>query len=98
MFSLNWKKLYRRLRRFIMTSKILDGHIEITPGVAGGKPHIAGHRITVQDIVFWYDRLGKSADEISAEYGISPADVHSALTYYSLRNRKTKSHPKLNSN
>lgn len=24
-------------------------HIEVTPGVAGGKPRIAGHRITVQD-------------------------------------------------
>ena len=42
-----------------MTIETLDRHIEITPGVAGGKPRIAGHRITVQasqlvpgDIVF----------------------------------------------
>ena len=28
-------------------------HIEITPGVCGGKPRIAGHRIRVQDIVVW---------------------------------------------
>ncbi|MEO0014001.1 MAG: hypothetical protein RLZZ535_2390 [Cyanobacteriota bacterium] len=32
------------------TSIILE-HIEITPGVCGGKPRIAGHRIRVQDIV-----------------------------------------------
>jgi uncharacterized protein (DUF433 family) len=34
-----------------MKVKVLDKHIEITPGIAGGKPHIAGHRITVQNIV-----------------------------------------------
>ena len=27
------------------------GHIEITPGVCGGKPHIAGHRISVPNVV-----------------------------------------------
>ncbi len=31
-----------------MTTKSLDSHIEITPGIAGGKPRIAGHRIKVQ--------------------------------------------------
>jgi uncharacterized protein (DUF433 family) len=25
-------------------------HIEVTPGIAGGKPRIVGHRITVQDV------------------------------------------------
>lgn len=62
--------------------KSLDEHIEITPGVAGGKPRIAGHRITVQNIVIWYDRLGKSADEIAAEYDLDLADIHAALAYY----------------
>jgi uncharacterized protein (DUF433 family) len=28
----------------------LNNHIEITPGVCGGKPRVAGHRIRVQDI------------------------------------------------
>lgn len=60
----------------------VSGHIEITPGVAGGKPRIAGHRITVQDIVVWHERLGLSADEIATEYGLSLADVYAALTYY----------------
>lgn len=30
---------------------VITQHIEITPGIAGGKPRIAGHRITVQNIV-----------------------------------------------
>lgn len=33
-----------------MATKTLDEHIEVTPGIAGGKPRIAGHRITVQDV------------------------------------------------
>jgi uncharacterized protein (DUF433 family) len=57
-------------------------HIEITPGVAGGKPRIAGHRITVQDIVVWHGFMGKSADELAMEYGLTLADVYSALAYY----------------
>ena len=65
-----------------MTVKILDRHIEITPGIAGGKPRIAGHRITVQDIVVWHERMGMSADEICAAYDLSLADVYAALAYY----------------
>src|SRR6266542_3819197 len=65
-----------------MTAKTLDQHIEVTPGVAGGKPRIAGHRITVQNIAIWHERLGKSADEIAAEYDLTLADVHAALAYY----------------
>ena len=60
---------------------LLD-HIEITPGVAGGKPRIAGHRITVQNVVIWHERLGLTADEIATEYGLSLSDVYAALTYY----------------
>lgn len=57
-------------------------HIEIAPGIAGGKPRIAGHRITVRNIVIWHERLGISADEIATEYGLSLADVYAALAYY----------------
>ena len=60
----------------------LDQHIEITPGVAGGKPRIAGHRITIQNIAVWHERMGKSADEIAAEYELTLADVYAALAYY----------------
>ena len=65
-----------------MALDTLKSHIEATPGVAGGKPRIAGHRITVQDIVLWHERLGLSADEICAEYDLELADVYAALSYY----------------
>lgn len=62
--------------------KTLAGHIEATPGVAGGKPRIAGTRITVGQVAFWHERKGMTADEIAAEYDLSLADVHAALAYY----------------
>jgi len=65
-----------------MASDSLDQHIEITPGVAGGKPRIRGHRITVQNIAIWHERMGKSADEIADEYELTLADVYAALAYY----------------
>lgn len=65
-----------------MSSKTLNGHIEIAEGIAGGKPKIAGHRITVQDIVIWHELLGRSADEIAAEYDLTLSDVYAALAYY----------------
>ena len=65
-----------------MIAQVLDRHIEITPGVAGGKPRIAGHRITVQNIVIWHERMGKSADEICVEYDLTLGDVYAALAYY----------------
>lgn len=62
---------------------ISNEHIEITPGVCGGKPRIAGHRITVQNIVVWHEKLGMSPDEIAATYpSITLADVYAALAYY----------------
>ncbi len=65
-----------------MSGKALDDHIEVTPDTAGGKPRIRGRRITVQDIAIWHERLGKSADEIAAEYDVTLADVYAALAYY----------------
>lgn len=65
-----------------MTTKTLDQLIEITPGIAGGKPRIAGHRITVQNIAIWHERLGRSADEISFDYDLSLEEIYAALAYY----------------
>lgn len=65
-----------------MATKTLDQHIEITPGLAGGKPRISGHRITVQDIAIWHEGIGKTADEIAREYDLTLADVYAALAYY----------------
>lgn len=66
----------------VLNMKPLDEHIAATPGIAGGKPRIAGHRITVQNIVVWHEWMGRSADEIATEYGLSLADVYAALAYY----------------
>lgn len=65
-----------------MAIRSLDEHIEVTPDVAGGKPRVAGHRITVQNIAIWHERMGLDADEVSAMYGLSLADVYAALAYY----------------
>jgi len=61
---------------------ILDRHIAIDPQICHGKPHILGHRIRVQDVVVWHERLGMSVDEICADYGLTLAEVYSALAYY----------------
>jgi uncharacterized protein (DUF433 family) len=60
-----------------------NSHIEVTPGVCGGKPRIVGHRIRVEDIVVWHERLNRSADEIVSRYPqLTLADVYAALAYY----------------
>ena len=62
---------------------LIAEHIEITPGVCGGKPRISGHRIKVQDIVIWHEKLGLSPDEIVSNYPtINLSDVYAALAYY----------------
>jgi uncharacterized protein (DUF433 family) len=60
---------------------VTAAHITRTPGVAGGKPCIAGRRIRVRDVYEWHEILGLSADEIAATYDLSLAQVYAALTY-----------------
>jgi uncharacterized protein (DUF433 family) len=62
--------------------RTLDSHIEVTPGVASGRPTISGRRITVRDIAIWHERLGRNADEISADHDLTLAEVYAALAYY----------------
>ena len=57
-------------------------HIVATAGVMGGKPRIAGHRISVQDVAIWHERMGTSVDEIATEYGLTLGEVYAALSYY----------------
>jgi uncharacterized protein (DUF433 family) len=62
---------------------VITEHIEITPNVCGGKPRIAGHRIKVQDIAIWHEKMGMSPDEIVSSYpSINLSDVYAALAYY----------------
>ncbi len=59
-----------------------DYHIEMTPEVRGGKPRIAGTRITVADVALMYGRLGHSLEEIAGTYDLSLASVYAAMAYY----------------
>ena len=61
---------------------VLTQHIEITPGIRGGKPRVANTRITVSDVVVMHLKLGQSVDEIAVGYNLSLAEVHAALAYY----------------
>ncbi len=61
---------------------VLDRHIEISPGVRGGRPRIAGTRITVADIVIMHLRLGQSLEEIAGKYDLELASVYAAMSYY----------------
>lgn len=65
-----------------MASVTATNYIDATPDICGGKPRIAGHRITVQNIAIWHERMGKTVDEISTEYGLSLAEIYAALSYY----------------
>ncbi len=65
-----------------MRAHTLDHHIEISPDVRGGKPRIAGRRITVADIVIWHEWLGQHADRIATEHDLTLADIYAALAYY----------------
>jgi uncharacterized protein (DUF433 family) len=54
-----------------------------TPGTCGGRPRIDGHRITVEDVAIWHERMGMGPDEIVSSYPtITLSDVHAALAYY----------------
>lgn len=65
-----------------MSTDVVSKHIVSTPGIVGGKPRIVDHRITVQDIAIWHERMGKSADEIALDYGLTLAEIYAALSYY----------------
>lgn len=54
-----------------------------TPGTCGGRPRIDGHRITVEDVAIWHERMGMSPAVIVENYPtITLAQVHAALAYY----------------
>lgn len=61
---------------------VMDQHIELSPDVRGGRPRIAGTRLTVADIVMLHLRMGKAVEEIAGKYQVTLSDVHAALAYY----------------
>ena len=56
---------------------VIREHIEIVSAAGTPKPRIAGHRIRVQDVAIWHEKLGMSADEI--------ADQHPTITLADIR-------------
>jgi uncharacterized protein (DUF433 family) len=53
-----------------------------TPGVCGGRLHIAGTGVSVRRIVGWYKR-GETPEEIVTQVPhLTLAQVHAALAYY----------------
>ena len=62
---------------------IVSEHVAIKPGYCGGKPHIAGHRVKVQHIAVWHERMGMTPEEIVATHPtLTLAAVYAALAYY----------------
>jgi uncharacterized protein (DUF433 family) len=61
---------------------VLNGYIELTPDVRGGKPRLSGTRLTVADIVVLHRRLGHSLEEIAGKYDLAPSTVYAAMAYY----------------
>jgi uncharacterized protein (DUF433 family) len=62
--------------------RVLDRYITTSPTVRGGRPHIAGTRLTVADIALMYTRRQLSEEAIAKKYGLLPAAVYEALSYY----------------
>src|SRR2546423_12605247 len=62
---------------------VVTEHIGVRPGYCGGKPHILGHRIRVEHVATWHEKLGMSPAEIVENYPtITLAQVHAALGAY----------------
>ncbi|MGK7904829.1 MAG: DUF433 domain-containing protein [Hormoscilla sp.] len=53
-----------------------------TPGTCGGRPRIAGHRITVHNIVIDFQAGMKPEEIVSERSQLTLAQVYAALAYY----------------
>ena len=62
---------------------VIGEYIAVKPGFCGGKPHVLGHRIKVQHIAVWRERMGMTPEEIVVTHpSLSLAAVFAALAYY----------------
>lgn len=62
---------------------VIEEYIAIKPGYCGGKPHINGHRIKVQHVAIWHQRMGMTPEEIVATYPtLTLSAVYAALAHY----------------
>ena len=66
-----------------MVVPVIGEYIAIRPGYCGGKPHIRGHRIKVQHVAVWSERMGMTPEAIVATYPtLTLSAVYAALAYY----------------
>lgn len=63
-----------------MSQTVLDGHID--PGGPDERPRVAETDVTVQEIVVQHALMGRSREAVTAELGITCAQLYAALTYY----------------
>jgi uncharacterized protein (DUF433 family) len=57
-------------------------HLEITPDICGGKPHISGTRLSVHFLARFVNNPDWTAETLADAYGLSPAQVYAAWSYY----------------
>ncbi len=60
----------------------VEQHIDITPGVCGGRPRVANTRITVADVATMRLKLDLSLEEIAGTFDLPIAAVYAAMSYY----------------
>lgn len=62
--------------------QVIEQYIDITPGVCGGRPRVAGTRMTVADIALMRLQMNLSLEEISGVYDLPLSAVYAAMAYY----------------
>jgi uncharacterized protein (DUF433 family) len=68
--------------KIFMSATDIGTLIVKSPETLGGRPRIAGTRVSVQRITAWY-KLGLNAEEIAKRMGnVNLTEAYAALTYY----------------
>jgi uncharacterized protein (DUF433 family) len=62
--------------------QVIEQYIDITPDVCGGRPRIAGTRMTVADIALMRLQMNLSLEEIAGVYDLPLSAVYIAMAYY----------------
>ena len=61
---------------------VFNHHVEITPDVRNGRPHIVGTRLTVAESATMHLRMGLPLEEIAGRYDVDLASLYAAMAYY----------------
>jgi len=64
------------------TVQVTEQYIDITAGVCGGRPRVAGTRMTVADIAQMRLQMNLSLEEIAGVYDLPLSAVYAAMAYY----------------